>query len=302
MCDSNGCLLNTKRLCPNSSCTYIRCSTLSQAEEIISNSVFTKPRTLIFHCGTNDLDNSDENSKVCSDLLKIIDQIKAKYPECQIILSSLLPRMDNQQPRINKINQNIKECLKKSNVHFVSHNSVFASHQHFYDSKHLNDYGIKIFAKDLKTAFYYVRNSLVQMAEEQKQKETRNQNGRNYSFDPQTSKSHSNLSTPFQSQQQQQPPLMNYVPHPISPHVLMAQNLPTTCLLKDLPYLLSTLLLDSSHHQFPSLPHLVSQITSTHRTANPQANDLYNGNTKPLNSVLPPQLVELIKLMYGYVS
>ena len=113
MCDSNGRLLNTKRLCPNTSCTYIRCSTLSQAEEIISNSVFTKPRTLIFHCGTNDLDNSDENSKVCSDLLKIIDKIKAKYPECQIILSSLLPRVDNQQPRINKINQNIKEECSK---------------------------------------------------------------------------------------------------------------------------------------------------------------------------------------------
>ncbi len=45
-----------------------------------------------------------------------------------------------------------------------------------------------------------------------------------------------------------------------------------------------------------------SNYLSTHRTANPQANNLYNGNTKPLNSVLPPQLVELIKLMYGYVS
>jgi uncharacterized protein YdhG (YjbR/CyaY superfamily) len=250
---------------------------LSQAEEIISNSVFTKPRTLIFHCGTNDLDNSDENSKVCSDLLKIIDQIKAKYPECQIILSSLLPRMDNQQPRINKINQNIKEeCSKKSNVHFVSHNSVFASHQHFYDSKHLNDYGIKIFAKDLKTAFYYVRNGSVKMSEEQKQKETRNQNGRNYSFDPQTSKSHSNLSTPFQSQQQQRPSLMNYVPPPnlnFTPRVNGTKP----------PYYIPP--------QGFNLP-----------AFNPTSGFIPPPIPQPTSPSLPPQLVELIKLMSGYVS
>ena len=183
MCDSNGRLLNIKRLCPGSSYTYIRCPTLSQAQEIINNNVFTKPKILIFHCGTNDLDNS-EDSKVISDLLKIIDQFKAKYPECQIILSSILPRMDNQQARISKINQKIKEeCLKKPNVHFVSHTSVFASYQHFYDSKHLNDYGIKIFAKNLKTAFYQVRNNSIHMSKEQKQKEIRNHNGRN-SSDP----------------------------------------------------------------------------------------------------------------------
>ena len=233
------------------------------------------------------------------------DQIKAKYPECQIILSSLLPRMDNQQPRINKINQNIKEeCSKKSNVHFVSHNSVFASHQHFYDSKHLNDYGIKIFAKDLKIAFYYVRNSSVKMSEEQKQKETRNQNGRNYSFDPQTSKSHSNLSTPFQSQQQQRPPL-NYVPPP---------NLNFTPRVNDTkpPYYIPPqgFNLPAFNPTSGFIPPPIPQPTSpsfsnylsAHQTVNPQANDLYNGNTKPLNSVLPPQLVELIKLMYGYVS
>jgi hypothetical protein len=117
MCDSNGRLLNIKRLCPKSLYSYIRCPTLKHAEEIISTSVFTNPKTLIFHCGTNDLDHNIDNSKICSDTLKIIDQIKAKYPECQIILSSLLPRMDNQQPRINLSNQKIKEkCTNKTNV------------------------------------------------------------------------------------------------------------------------------------------------------------------------------------------
>ena len=117
MCDSNGQLLNIKRLCPKSLYSYIRCPTLKHAEEIISTSVFTNPKTLIFLCGTNDLDHNIDNSKICSDTLKIIDQIKVKYPECQIILSSLLPRMDNQQPRINLLNQKIKEkCTNKTNV------------------------------------------------------------------------------------------------------------------------------------------------------------------------------------------
>jgi hypothetical protein len=213
MCDSNGRLLNIKRLCPGSSYTYIRCPTLSRAQEIINNNVFTKPKILIFHCGTNDLDNS-EDSKVILDLLKIIDQFKAKYPECQIILSSILPRMDNRQARISKINQKIKEeCLKKPNVHFVSHTSVFASYQHFYDSKHLNDYGIKIFAKNLKTAFYQVRNKSTHMSGEQKQKEIRNHNGRN-SPDPPAPTYHGNPSTQSQSYTRKPPPLMNFIPPP----------------------------------------------------------------------------------------
>jgi hypothetical protein len=157
MCDSNGRLLNIKRLCPKSLYSYIRCPTLKHAEEIISNSVFTNPLTLIFHCATNDLDHNIDNSKICSDTLKIIDQIKVKYPECQIILSSLLPRMDNQQPRINLLNQKIKEkCTNKTNVLHVNHSGVFAYYQHFYDRKHLNEFGIRVFAKNLKAAFFQV--------------------------------------------------------------------------------------------------------------------------------------------------
>jgi hypothetical protein len=148
MCDSNGQLLNIKRLCPKSLYSYIRCPTLKHAQEIISTSVFTNPKTFIFLCGTNDLDHNIDNSKICSDTLKIIDQIKVKYPECQIILSSLLPRMDNQQPRINLLNQKIKEkCTNKTNVLHVKHSGVFVSYQHFHDRKHLNEFGIRAFAK-----------------------------------------------------------------------------------------------------------------------------------------------------------
>jgi hypothetical protein len=120
--------------------------------------------------------------------------------------------MDNQQTRISKTNQKIKEeCSKKSNVDFISHTRIFASYQHFYDSKHLNDYGIKLFAKNFKTAFYQVRNKSVHVSGEQNRKETRNHIGRS-SFDSPAPTYHSNPHTPSQSYQRKPPPLINFIP------------------------------------------------------------------------------------------
>jgi hypothetical protein len=59
---------------------------------------------------------------------------------------------------INEINKKIKEeCSKKPSVYFVAHNDIFPSYHHLYDKKHLNEIGIRVFAKNLKTAYFYAK-------------------------------------------------------------------------------------------------------------------------------------------------
>jgi hypothetical protein len=62
-----------------------RCPTLLQAKEITDTAIFTKPKTIILHCGTNDMEKSAENSKIYSEMLNVADTITKKYPECKII-------------------------------------------------------------------------------------------------------------------------------------------------------------------------------------------------------------------------
>ncbi|CAB4017363.1 Hypothetical predicted protein [Paramuricea clavata] len=134
MCDSNGRLLNIKRLCPKSLYSYIRCPTLKHAEEIISTSVFTNPKTLIFHCGTNDLDHNIDNSKICSDTLKVIDQIKKIKEKCT-----------------NKM------CF----------------------TKQLNEFGIRVFTKNLKASFFQVNGDSTGIRKTNDKQSTPSRDGQN---------------------------------------------------------------------------------------------------------------------------
>ena len=109
-------------------------------------------------------------------MLNVVETITKKYPECKIILSSILPRMDNRHNRINEINKKIKEeCSKKPNVYFVAHNDIFPSYHHLYDKKHLNEIGVRVFAKNLKTAYFYAKNG-TKRAPETRQTHTQESN------------------------------------------------------------------------------------------------------------------------------
>ena len=49
LCDSNGCHINTKLICPNSTTKYIRCPTLTDAKLILSNTNLSRTTPKIFY-------------------------------------------------------------------------------------------------------------------------------------------------------------------------------------------------------------------------------------------------------------
>ena len=156
LCDSNGKYLKLKRLCPDRKVTYFRCPTVQRGKEIIQSSDFGTPQTILIHTGTNDLEREISTSQSTSDLTTLITTAAEKYLTSKVLYSTLLPRRDIDNEEILKINTLIeKKCSRLPNVHLIDHTNLFQHNNYIlHDAKHLNPYGVKLFAKNLKDIIY----------------------------------------------------------------------------------------------------------------------------------------------------
>ena len=154
LCDSNGQYLKPKLLCPNTTTSYIRCPTLTKARQIIQNTTFTDPNNFILHCGTNDIEHLQPEQNLDKAIEDIVGLVKEKHPEFRVIISGLLPRRDELNKNITSINNGIEKVLEnKQNTSFIHHKNI-STEKDFYDNKHLNERGVKFFAKNIKGAYF----------------------------------------------------------------------------------------------------------------------------------------------------
>lgn len=150
LCDSNGKFIDKEKLSTKPT-EVLRCPTLHTAKEIIENTI-QQPQVLIIHCGTNDLEHLPPD-QVEEQSINLINLAANKHPKTKIIFSTLLSRKDSLNFNIARINQNIqKKCSHVPNIHFVSHD--ISEDQFFFDHKHLNQRGFRIFINGIKGAIY----------------------------------------------------------------------------------------------------------------------------------------------------
>ena len=153
MCDSNGKFLNPTLLCPNTSTHYIRCPTLTTAQDIMKKHSFTNTKSIIIHCGTNDLEKISSDKELVKLYEDLLEKTQNKYPDCRVIISGLLPRNDRLNERVNRVNNKVKEVVSnKENTSYVDHNNI-GSHD-LRDKKHLHKTSVKLFARNIKGAFF----------------------------------------------------------------------------------------------------------------------------------------------------
>lgn len=152
LCDSNGRHLDINLLCPGISTEYVKCPTLSSASQFLSEHNITSPETFIIHIGTNDIEKASPE-EVYDQTLSVLNQINTLYPNCRILLSHLLPRSDHLIQKAKTLNSKL-EATQFPNLTNVKHHNLFRSELILYDKKHLNHKGVKLFAKNLKGAFF----------------------------------------------------------------------------------------------------------------------------------------------------
>lgn len=83
---------------------------------------------------------------------KVIDLLQSKYKDCRIIISGLLPRTDKFNEKVTPLNNAIEKMVLEKNLSFVTHNNIKA--EDLKDKKHLNQRGVKIFAKNIKATYF----------------------------------------------------------------------------------------------------------------------------------------------------
>ncbi|MGH0119404.1 UNVERIFIED_CONTAM: hypothetical protein FKN15_022539 [Acipenser sinensis] len=145
--DSNGKYLNQRRLFPSSRVAKFWCPTTERALQLLCQSTLRDPEHIIIHTGTNDLGSQGEN--VAESVRRVAEKATKEFPGAKIVISTLLPREDVPQHTIQRINSDISRgCALLPNVHLAHHPTL--STLHLYDHVHLDQEGVRIFAKNLK--------------------------------------------------------------------------------------------------------------------------------------------------------
>ena len=115
---------------------------------------YDSPKTFIINNGRNDLETTLSNDEMINRIQEVIKCINKKYPLSRVIVSSLLSRKDDLNKRASEINKTIQKIFEKNKtVKIVQHNNIMST-KHLKDKKHLNEIGVKLFALNLKRAYF----------------------------------------------------------------------------------------------------------------------------------------------------
>ena len=158
--DSNGKYIDLKLLYPTEKSVTTKklyCPLTRDLENLIDEFSFTQtPKITVVHCGTNDLDKSEPKA-VINSITNSINKLSQRLISSKIIVSGLLPRKDFSNKEIYNINlELLKRFQLLPNVHFVDHSNLLSQDETnlLVDKKHLNDTGVRLFAKNLKISIF----------------------------------------------------------------------------------------------------------------------------------------------------
>ncbi len=145
--DSIGKNIEPKKLFPRQRVLALHCRNTRHVHELLTSDDLGSPQCIIIHTGTNDLHSLNEGTAKA--MHEMAEKASQTFPSSRVLVSTLLPRLDVPPSVINKINEEVRHsCSNLPNVHLVHHSSIRP--WHLYDRLHLNQDGVRIFAKAIK--------------------------------------------------------------------------------------------------------------------------------------------------------
>ncbi len=145
--DSNGTLVDEKKLFPRRNVMKIWCPNTQKALELLCEEQLGSPSHIIIHTGTNNMRAQQE--RVATALINVAEKASSNFPNSKIILSTLLLRSDFHPDTIRHINARVcRDCALKPNVYLAQHPTLNLNS--LYDHVRLHIRAVPIFAKTLK--------------------------------------------------------------------------------------------------------------------------------------------------------
>ena len=110
-------------------------------ESYIIPTLEKNPETIIIHSGTNDLKSDSSLEKIARDIINLTTSCKTQTNK--VILSSIVPRYDNLNEKVTRVNKCLKIECEARNICFIDHRNISPKHNCNRSGLHLNYSGTK---------------------------------------------------------------------------------------------------------------------------------------------------------------
>ena len=117
----------------------------------------SQPKAIVIHSGTNDIKNGVSAEEIIDRYQHIVRDLKNKFRDTEVILSSIAPREDNDwgQRQVEYINAAVNRKLG-DNVTFVCNRDLWGRGVKKRDGVHLTEAGTSILASHIKAGITQV--------------------------------------------------------------------------------------------------------------------------------------------------
>ena len=106
------------------------------------------PQAYVIHIGINDLTTDKTPDETFSEILRLIKELKTD--KNKIIVSTIVPRGDNYNTKVEKVNILLKEFCENIGIDTISHDNINVK-KHLNKAKlHLNDKAISSFDRNFR--------------------------------------------------------------------------------------------------------------------------------------------------------
>ena len=102
----------------------------------------------VIHTETNDVMTDKTPHEICSEILRLIKELKAD--KNKIVVSSIILRGDTYNTKVEKLNTLLKEFCENNGVDTISHNNIKVKKHLNKGNLHLKDKSVSSFVRNLE--------------------------------------------------------------------------------------------------------------------------------------------------------
>ena len=106
------------------------------------------PDVYLLHVGTNDLSSNKSPEQISLDILNLANSLK--LDNNTVIVSSIVPRDDENKKKVDEVNTILEELCKANNVGIISHRNINPKRHLNRSRLHLNDAGVSLFVRNFR--------------------------------------------------------------------------------------------------------------------------------------------------------
>ena len=127
---------------------FLSAKTIDMVDYIKPTQRDFNPDVYLLHVGTNDLSSNKSPEQISLDILNLANSLK--LDNNTVIVSSIVPRDDENKKKVDEVNTILEKLCKANNVGIISHRSINPKRHLNRSRLHLNNAGVSLFVRNFR--------------------------------------------------------------------------------------------------------------------------------------------------------